>query len=1137
MVRKRKAGEKHKGYAMIANSPAPNTVPIRHTHIRVRAAKISQKVSHHIVSSESPPPGSSDSAELAGGEGQAGTDGFVDEGHEEVYIGQEYEGDGHRRKRHRSGRKSRKKRRVELLREWLPLRDTFMDELLRHEGLGRHLSIPQCTGCGDAVACVRCEDCFGSPLVCESCICADHAKEPLHRIQKWNGAFFEKYSLSEAGLCIQLGHDGLVCPLPRPYTTTMTVIDISGVHRVCVRFCDCSNAGTAYNYVQLLRARWWPATVQRPRTVITLRSCKLFHALALQGKVNAYDFWNGLCRITDGTGLRPAKNHYKDFIRAMRCFRSLRMAKRAGRAHDPLGINATESGELVVECPACPQPGRNLPDGWEDAPSDEQWKYAIMLAIDANFKLKLKNRGLDDVQLAPGWAYFVDEKPYQEHIAQYKDQVEMKHCGSNFAARDHANVPAQKRFCVNGVGAVICARHCFYRKSGVGDLQRGERYCNMDFVLLSTIAKTAEHLKTMVLSYDIACQYSKNFLKRMADFPTAFHIDVTDTSLTFVVPKFHLLAHGVSCQVSYSLNFTEGVGRTCGEGIEAGWSETNGAALSTREMSSESRHEILNDFFGAINWRKVISMGDQLQKSLKEAVPAYAKQKRGFDESTASFPPEVIEKWERMISTWERDRSKPNPYAEPEIHHTLADVRLELAQQEAEEVKRGVVSLHETSASVFLSTGLDLEDQQRALVAKCKHEDSKTSSGKATIQEKRNALQHRLKGWRILQQIYMPATVALLAQEAAAFDSADDTSTTSPPVRVEYEKLWLPSEVPRELWRVGFAPGLVDKAVRLRIAQAEEALHNLRRQLRIRKGLIHYKHVFVDGPGQNANTRARATIKKLSDRMAMHVKQYRAARNALVVLSPEGSWQSHLRELRDEDIRAPREDEEGLGEGHRETPWIWRVLAHTASDVPGGDEELSQEEVHDGLRVDWVKNRARARRWYEEIIHLCEEMPRVIKFLQWKAEWWLGRAALRPDAALDIQSGLKMYAERQAAMFTGLARKFKIQWSRAITGHALTVILPPLPPPPSPPPPSSPSPSPSASVPPVHSPSVSPVAPAGGASFLDVTSEWSTSAPSTPPSVLNLADSTLELHESDSDSEGSEGLDDQSDGYATDLSD
>lgn len=41
--------------------------------------------------------------------------------------------------------------------------------------------------------------------------------------------------------------------------------------------------------------------------------------------------------------------------------------KRGGRGHAPTGINATANGELLVECPACPHPGKNLSDGWEKA--------------------------------------------------------------------------------------------------------------------------------------------------------------------------------------------------------------------------------------------------------------------------------------------------------------------------------------------------------------------------------------------------------------------------------------------------------------------------------------------------------------------------------------------------------------------------------------------------------------------------------------------------------------------------------------------------------------------------------------------------------------------------------------------------
>ena len=48
-----------------------------------------------------------------------------------------------------------------------------------------------------------------------------------------------------------------------------------------------------------------------------------------------------------------------------RIWRNLLMLKRAGRGQDPVGVGATAQGELAVECPACPNPDQNLPEGWQ----------------------------------------------------------------------------------------------------------------------------------------------------------------------------------------------------------------------------------------------------------------------------------------------------------------------------------------------------------------------------------------------------------------------------------------------------------------------------------------------------------------------------------------------------------------------------------------------------------------------------------------------------------------------------------------------------------------------------------------------------------------------------------------------------
>ena len=47
-----------------------------------------------------------------------------------------------------------------------------------------------------------------------------------------------------------------------------------------------------------------------------------------------------------------------------------------------------------------------------------------MVAIDANFKLKLKSHGYRDVELAAGYAYFVCGAPYQEILDAHRDEEE-----------------------------------------------------------------------------------------------------------------------------------------------------------------------------------------------------------------------------------------------------------------------------------------------------------------------------------------------------------------------------------------------------------------------------------------------------------------------------------------------------------------------------------------------------------------------------------------------------------------------------------------------------------------------------------------------------------------------------------------
>ena len=59
----------------------------------------------------------------------------------------------------------------------------------------------------------------------------------------------------------------------------------------------------------------------------------------------------------------------------------------------------------------------------------------LFLAMDTNFKLKGKDRGINDPELAPGWVSFVEESRFQEHL---KHQSKWKHYNVAQALLPHA---------------------------------------------------------------------------------------------------------------------------------------------------------------------------------------------------------------------------------------------------------------------------------------------------------------------------------------------------------------------------------------------------------------------------------------------------------------------------------------------------------------------------------------------------------------------------------------------------------------------------------------------------------------------------------------------------------------------------
>ena len=131
----------------------------------------------------------------------------------------------------------------------------------------------------------------------------------------------------------------------------------------------------------------------------------------------------------------------------------------------------------------------------------------------------------------------------------------------------------------------------------------------MDYLFLSAVIISAISLVSM--SYDIACQWSKNFYSRMEKYSSRLHLPET-TTLNFFVPKFHLWVHKKECWSKYSFNFRRWVGRTDGEGIERVWSWLNKIAYSVSMVLAGGRLDTLDDFCSYNNFRKTKGLGECL---------------------------------------------------------------------------------------------------------------------------------------------------------------------------------------------------------------------------------------------------------------------------------------------------------------------------------------------------------------------------------------------------------------------------------------------------------------------------------------------------------------------------------------------
>ncbi|KAG2059145.1 hypothetical protein BDR06DRAFT_875058, partial [Suillus hirtellus] len=467
-----------------------------------------------------------------------------------------------------------------------------------------------------------CLSCSGEHSWCSSCAVKAHQHNPFHNLQLWNGKFYESTTLWDHGYIMHLGHGGHPCPNSdlgamedvfahmkgdTIYETqlelsNLVIVHSTGVYSHCVSWCQCPRAEKD-RHLHLLKAKLFPASITWPQSAFTFNMLDNFLIDTLECKTSAMSFYQKLRHFINNAFPHIIPDHYCELMQVSRIWRDLVNRIRFGFAHEL--DRSPGPGDLAFYCPACPQPGINLPSSWKD--TYDSWLVMQRYVVDGNFTaqhMKMKTPE-DDVSLADGKGYMVTEGPYETHIIESVEEKEKSSC-SNHRAVNAANVQ-RSNLRATGVGATACARHGCFVPHAVVDFQKGERQMNMDYSICNALKYPSEDIGSALIIYDVACQWSIHFHERVNQ---SYHLSLPQSiKILPAVGKFHLSAHKLLCFPRFSLNFITGAGHIDGEILETLWAPFNKISPTARSMTLSHRQEVLDDHMRDSNWKKLVRIG------------------------------------------------------------------------------------------------------------------------------------------------------------------------------------------------------------------------------------------------------------------------------------------------------------------------------------------------------------------------------------------------------------------------------------------------------------------------------------------------------------------------------------------------
>lgn len=199
----------------------------------------------------------------------------------------------------------------------------------------------------------------------------------------------------------------------------------------------------------------------------------------------------------------------------------------------------------------------------------------------------------------------------------------------------------------------------------------------MDYCICKAASYNSEGLKSLLIIYDVCCQWRKRFPERLLGSPwLSLPESMALEDICYAVGKFHLSAHVAGCYSQHTLNYLLGAGQLEGELMETIWGPIKAIVQSMRSMTPYHRLEALNFLFSDHNWLKLVSLGNVIRHilpylgpltpyfsdkvisaKLKAAVTALSEANVAFVELCRSLPIDINQQaWEEQEREAVRNR-------------------------------------------------------------------------------------------------------------------------------------------------------------------------------------------------------------------------------------------------------------------------------------------------------------------------------------------------------------------------------------------------------------------------------------------------------------------------------------------------